>query len=67
MHGGFSLMLNFVLAGCVTCGGESMALKLKIWVLPLATGKISLYYLVSLRIGLGRDLLLDFYNISGEL
>lgn len=60
-------MLNFVLAGCITRGGESMALKLKTWVLPLATGKISLYYLVSLRIKLGRDLLLDFYNMSGEL
>lgn len=27
MHGGFGLALDLVLAGCVICGGESMALK----------------------------------------
>ena len=37
MHGGFSQALELVLAGCVICGWESTALKLKTWILPLAT------------------------------
>lgn len=67
LHGGFSPALDLVLAGHVTCSRESMALEMKTWILPLATGKISLCCLVSLCIGLGPDLLLDSYNVSEEL
>lgn len=54
-------------AGCVTCGGESTALTLKTWILPLAAERMRLYYLVFLYVGLGPDLLLGFYSMSAEL